>query len=101
LRNADAVENTSPLKVGLVQINNSFSGQNYLPYAVGLLQVTCSGTARIPNVMVSIAGLFAHSVKQAVDHLWALMSSAFLRMCGTSGFRSKLHGRLSSCGRKH
>jgi radical SAM superfamily enzyme YgiQ (UPF0313 family) len=27
-----------PLHVGLVQINNSFSGQCYLPYAVGLLQ---------------------------------------------------------------
>ncbi|MCG9875860.1 MAG: cobalamin-dependent protein [Leptospiraceae bacterium] len=25
-------------KVGLVQINNSFSGQNYFPYSVGLLQ---------------------------------------------------------------
>jgi len=25
-------------KVGLVQINNSFSGQNYLPYAVGLIE---------------------------------------------------------------
>ncbi len=25
-------------KVGLVQINNSFSGQNYLPYSVGILQ---------------------------------------------------------------
>lgn len=28
----------SPVTVGLVQINNSFSGQNYLPYSVGLLQ---------------------------------------------------------------
>src|SRR5215475_5297224 len=27
-----------PLKVGLVQINNSFSGQNYLPYSIALLQ---------------------------------------------------------------
>ncbi len=27
-----------PLNVGLVQINNSFSGQNYLPYSVALLQ---------------------------------------------------------------
>jgi hypothetical protein len=27
-----------PLNVGLVQINNSFSGQCYLPYSVGLLQ---------------------------------------------------------------
>jgi radical SAM superfamily enzyme YgiQ (UPF0313 family) len=29
------------MKVGLVQINNSFSGQNYLPYSVGLLQSYC------------------------------------------------------------
>jgi hypothetical protein len=29
----------TPLKIGLVQINNSFSGQNYLPYSTGLLQV--------------------------------------------------------------
>jgi radical SAM superfamily enzyme YgiQ (UPF0313 family) len=27
-----------PVKVGLVQINNSFSGQNYLPYSIALLQ---------------------------------------------------------------
>jgi radical SAM superfamily enzyme YgiQ (UPF0313 family) len=26
------------VRVGLVQINNSFSGQNYLPYSIGLLQ---------------------------------------------------------------
>lgn len=26
------------VRVGLVQINNSFSGQNYLPYSVGILQ---------------------------------------------------------------
>jgi radical SAM superfamily enzyme YgiQ (UPF0313 family) len=29
------------IKVGLVQINNSFSGQNYLPYSTGLLQAYC------------------------------------------------------------
>jgi hypothetical protein len=28
----------SRTRVGLAQINNSFSGQNYLPYSVGLLQ---------------------------------------------------------------
>jgi radical SAM superfamily enzyme YgiQ (UPF0313 family) len=27
-----------PVKVGLAQINNTFSGQNYLPYSIGLLQ---------------------------------------------------------------
>ena len=30
-----AERKTAPIKVGLVQINNSFSGQCYLPYAVG------------------------------------------------------------------
>jgi radical SAM superfamily enzyme YgiQ (UPF0313 family) len=29
---------TAPLNIGLVQINNSFSGQNYLPYSIALLQ---------------------------------------------------------------
>ena len=29
---------TSEITVGLIQINNSFSGANYLPYSVGLLQ---------------------------------------------------------------
>lgn len=29
---------SQPIKIGLVQINNGFSGQNYLPYSVGLLQ---------------------------------------------------------------
>ena len=28
----------APVSVGLVQINNSFSGQSYLPYTVGLMQ---------------------------------------------------------------
>ncbi len=29
---------TSPLRVGLVQVNNSFSGQNYLPYSIACLR---------------------------------------------------------------
>jgi tRNA A37 methylthiotransferase MiaB len=29
---------TAPVRIGLAQINNSFSDQNYLPYSVGLLQ---------------------------------------------------------------
>ena len=28
----------SKIKIGLVQINNSFSNQDYLPYSIGLLQ---------------------------------------------------------------
>jgi len=37
------------LKVGLAQINNSFSGQNYLPYATGLLQAYVEQHAARPE----------------------------------------------------
>src|SRR5439155_819011 len=37
------------LNVGLVQINNSFSGQNYLPYSVGLLQAYAQKHAAQPG----------------------------------------------------
>ena len=30
--------NLEQICIGLVQINNSFSGQNYLPYSVGILE---------------------------------------------------------------
>jgi radical SAM superfamily enzyme YgiQ (UPF0313 family) len=35
---SDAEAPARPLRIGLVQINNSFSGQNYLPYSIALLQ---------------------------------------------------------------
>src|SRR5689334_2779096 len=38
-----------PLRVGLVQINNSFSGQNYLPYSVALLQTYVQKMAPNPG----------------------------------------------------
>ena len=34
---------------GLVQINNSFSGQNYLPYSVGVLQAYAQRHAKNPE----------------------------------------------------
>ncbi|HWE72312.1 MAG TPA: radical SAM protein [Stellaceae bacterium] len=37
-RREAATGNTRALEIGLVQINNSFSGQNYLPYSVALLE---------------------------------------------------------------
>ncbi|MGA7935729.1 MAG: B12-binding domain-containing radical SAM protein [Kovacikia sp.] len=39
----------SKIKVGLVQINNSFSNQNYLPYSVGLLQAYVQEYAKVPE----------------------------------------------------
>jgi radical SAM superfamily enzyme YgiQ (UPF0313 family) len=44
-----SVDNTTRLRVGLVQINNSFSGQNYLPYSAGLLQAYAAKNARHPE----------------------------------------------------
>jgi radical SAM superfamily enzyme YgiQ (UPF0313 family) len=42
-------DNKTPLRVGLVQINNSFSGQNYMPYSAGLLQAYAMKNARHPQ----------------------------------------------------
>ena len=36
--NVPAPQAGAPIKIALVQINNSFSGQNYLPYSIALLQ---------------------------------------------------------------
>lgn len=43
------VGNRSKITVGLVQVNNSFSGQNYLPYSVGLLQAYVNRYAADPS----------------------------------------------------
>jgi hypothetical protein len=43
----------SKLKIGLVQINNSFSGQNYLPYSIALLQTYVQKFSPHPSPMRS------------------------------------------------
>ncbi len=56
--------------IGLVQINNSFSGQNYLPYSVGLLQAYALEHIRNPATLVFLDPLYSRvTVAQAVDHL--------------------------------
>src|SRR6266849_5779972 len=40
---------TGTATIGLVQINNSFSGQNYLPYSVALLQTYVQKNAQDPS----------------------------------------------------
>ncbi len=42
-------ETVPKIKVGLVQINNSFSNQNYLPYSVGLLQAFTERHTKSPG----------------------------------------------------
>jgi radical SAM superfamily enzyme YgiQ (UPF0313 family) len=61
-----------PVRVGLVQINNSFSGQNYLPYAVGLLQAYAEGRTADPGRYQFLLPLYRRiPVREAVDHLLA------------------------------
>ncbi len=64
------VDNREPLSVGLVQINNSFSGQNYLPYAAGLLQAYVQKNARHPDRYTFRLPVYSRvPVKRAVEHL--------------------------------
>ena len=46
------------IAVGLVQINNSFSGQNYLPYSVGILQAYAQRHAKNPERFHFLAPLY-------------------------------------------
>ncbi|MBI3044314.1 MAG: cobalamin B12-binding domain-containing protein [Betaproteobacteria bacterium] len=62
--------NGPPLKVALVQINNSFSGQNYLPYAAGLLQAYARKFARHPQRYTFTLPVYSRlPVQAAVERL--------------------------------
>ena len=37
------------MKIGLMQINNSFSGQSYFPYSVGMLQAYAKENLKQPE----------------------------------------------------
>ncbi|MBI2870511.1 MAG: radical SAM protein [Candidatus Omnitrophica bacterium] len=56
--------------VGLVQINNSFSGQNYLPLSVGVLQVYAQKYLERPDRFQFLLPVYTRvSVEQAVNRL--------------------------------
>lgn len=58
------------LKVGLVQINNSFSGQNYLPYSIALLQTYVQKFAVDPSRFEFLTPLYKRvRIADAVDAL--------------------------------
>ena len=62
--------NTTPLQVALVQINNSFSGHNYLPYAAGLLEAFVRKHASHPQRYDFRLPLYSRvPIQQAVEHL--------------------------------
>jgi len=61
---------TETTKIGLVQINNSFSGQNYLPYSAACLQSFVKSHAESPDRFQFLIPLFKRiPVAQAVEHL--------------------------------
>ncbi|MDB5902491.1 MAG: uncharacterized protein JWM26_1369 [Betaproteobacteria bacterium] len=66
----NAPDNREPLTVALVQINNSFSGQNYLPYAAGLLQAYAGRYAAHPERYTFALPIYSRiPVQEAVDRL--------------------------------
>lgn len=68
--NRPPVAAVGPLKVGLVQINNSFSGQNYLPYSVALLQTYVRKFAARPEAYTFLPPLYKRiRIADAVDAL--------------------------------
>ncbi len=59
-----------PIKIGLVQINNSFSGQNYLPYSIALLQTYVRKFAPDPARYVFLTPLYKRvRIADAVEAL--------------------------------
>ena len=61
-----------PIGVGLVQINNSFSGQNYLPYSVAMLQAYAQRHAANQDRFRFLPPLYKRvAISSAVDHLLA------------------------------
>lgn len=65
-----SVSPSKPIVIGLSQINNSFSEQNYLPYSVGLLQAYIEKAAAKPGQYDFLLPLYRRlPVRQAVAHL--------------------------------
>lgn len=57
-------------KIGLVQINNSFSGQSYFPYSVGILQAYAQQYLSKPENYIFLDPIFNRQpVKTAVESL--------------------------------
>lgn len=58
--------NTNPIKVGLVQINNSFSGQNYLPYTSACLRSYVEVNAFNPGRYIFLPFIYK---RMAISHI--------------------------------
>ena len=58
------------IKVGLVQVNNSFAKQNYLPYSIGILQSYAQKYLSDPGKFKFLIPLYSRiPIEKAVNHL--------------------------------
>ncbi len=65
-------------KIGLIQINNSFSGQNYLPYSAGLLQAYALKNLKNPGDYEFMLPLYRRMpVEEAVEKLKGVHAAFF------------------------
>ncbi|HUA66947.1 MAG TPA: cobalamin-dependent protein [Candidatus Saccharimonadales bacterium] len=91
------------LKIGLVQINNSFSGQSYLPYSVALLQSYISRHHPAPQTVQFLLPIFSRmNVDVAVDKLseadLVFFSSYVWNICISSEIARRLRERHPRIG---
>ncbi len=64
------ISTMSKTKIGLVQINNSFSNQDYLPYSVGLLEAAARNCNAIKDSIEFLLPIYKRtSIKAAVEQL--------------------------------
>src|SRR5580658_5554398 len=91
----DAPADSPVLKIGLVQINNSFSGQSYLPYSLGLLQSYISHHHPAPHTLRFLVPIFSRiDVEAAVEKLaeadLVLFSTYVWNICISSAIARRL-----------
>lgn len=67
---AEPISGKSQIRVGLVQINNSYSNQNYLPLSVGLLQAYCLKHLKEPQAVEFLLPVYSRlPVDRVVGHV--------------------------------
>ncbi|MCW9035105.1 MAG: radical SAM protein [Rhodospirillales bacterium] len=65
----------TPLIIGLAQVNNSFSGQHYLPYSIGLLQAYAQ---RVPEIKKNTQFLPLLYKRQPIREMVEALQSAHI-----------------------
>ena len=80
-------------RAGLVQINNSFSGQNYFPYSVGILQVYAQEYLQHPAAYEFLLPLYkrmpiADAVEQVEQRRCRFLQHIRLECPHIAGYRS-------------